>query len=178
LAINDWSGDGRSLLLTLAAPPEAASRVEGWLLPDIVTPAGTRTTVKLGTQSHSQFVPSSQAAQWITSDGVFVDGLAGPTPHRWQVGEDATIPHWRRDASELFFQENGFLWVVRAVSAPDFHFDGPPQQLFPLPNGFRIAGGQWAPGWDVTPDGQRFLVTNPPPDTPTSIAIITNWDVP
>jgi len=181
LAINDWSGDGRSLLLTIATPPDAASRVAAWLLADISTPeSATRSAVKLDqtASGHSQFVPSPRTPRWVTADGVLVQALPGTKPGQWAVGERAGAPHWRRDASELFFQENGFLWVIgRAVSAPDFQFEGPPRQLFPLPNGFRIAGGQWAPGWDVTPDGQRFLVTNPPPDNPTSIAIVTNWDL-
>ena len=108
---------------------------------------------------------------------MLVQSLPGTKPGQWPVGERAVIPHWRRDGSELFFQENGFLWVIgRAASAADLQFPEPPRRLFPLPPGFQIAGGQWAPGWDVTPDGQRFLVTNPPPDTPTSIAIITNWE--
>jgi len=177
-AINDWSGDGRSLLLTLAAAPGSESRIEGWLLNDIDASAATPTPVKLETRSgHSVFVPSPPAPKWITTDGLFVESLPGTKPGQWQVGERAAQPHWRRDASELFFQENGFLWVVgRDTSNAGFQFQGAQRQLFPLPPGFQVAVGQWAPGWDVTPDGQRFLVTNPPPDTPASIAIVTNWD--
>jgi len=179
LAINDWSRDGRSLLLTIAAPPESESRIEGWLLPDISIPAATRTPVKLETRTgHSQFVPSAQAPHWITSDGLFVEALPGTKPGQWQVGERATPPHWSRDGKELFFHENGFVWVVgRGDSTTDFQLRGQPRQLFRWPPGFQVASGQWAPGWDVTPDGQRFLVTNPPPDTPSSIAVITNWDL-
>jgi hypothetical protein len=62
-------------------------------------------------------------------------------------------------------------------SATDFRFSGQPQRLFPLPFAFQIAQGQAVTGWDVTPDGQRFLVVNPPPDAPASIQIVTNWDV-
>jgi hypothetical protein len=76
----------------------------------------------------------------------------------------------------LFFIDGGYLQVVERVeSATDFKFRG--QRLFPLPTAFQIAGGQWVPGWDVTPDGKRFVVVNPPPDVPGSIKIVTNWDV-
>ena len=78
----------------------------------------------------------------------------------------------------LFFIDGGYLQVVERVeSATDFKFRGQPQPLFKLPFAFQIAGGQWVPGWDVTPDGKRFVVVNPPPDVPGSIKIVTNWDV-
>jgi len=84
---------------------------------------------------------------------------------------------WSKDGREIFFHDGGYLQVAERVgSTTDFQFR-PPRRLFPLPFGFQIAAGQWAAAWDVTPDGQRFLVTNPPPDAPASIAVVTNWDV-
>jgi hypothetical protein len=104
--------------------------------------------------------------------------MPGAKPGPWQAGSgNARLSRWRRDGRELFFHDEGYLQVVERVgSTTDFKF-GPPRRLFPLPFGFQIAGGLVTPGWDVTPDGQRFLVTNPPPDAPASIAIVTNWDV-
>ena len=105
--------------------------------------------------------------------------MPGAEPGSWQVGSAAANhPRWRWDGLELFFNDDRHVQVVERVkSAADFKFRGPPQRLFPLPFAFQIAGGQMTPGWDVTPDGKRFLVVNPPPDVPTSIAIVTNWDV-
>ena len=104
--------------------------------------------------------------------------MGGAKPGRWPVGsEEAFHPRWRRDGRELFFIDGDYLQVVERVgSTTDFEF-GRPARLFELPDAFKIAGGQWVPGWDVTPDGQRFLVVNPPPDVPGSIKIVTNWDV-
>lgn len=105
-------------------------------------------------------------------------GMPGAKPGPWQVGsEDAGLARWRRDGREIFFHDGGYLQVAERVgSTTDFQFR-PPRRLFPLPFGFQIAAGQWVAAWDVTPDGQRFLVTSPPPDAPASIAIVTNWDV-
>ena len=105
-------------------------------------------------------------------------GMPGAKPGPWQVGsEDAGLARWRRDGREIFFHDGGYLQVAERVgSTTDFQFR-PPRRLFPLPFGFLIAAGQMVAAWDVTPDGQRFLVTSPPPDAPASIAIVTNWDV-
>jgi len=180
ILVNDWSGDGQYLLLTLFDTTNPG--IEVWLLPNPLSPSATRSPMRFETGGesigHVQFVPSQGPPLGITTDGVVVWGMPGTRPGPWQIGsENARLPRWRRDGRELFFHDGGYLQVVERVgSTTDFKF-GPPRRLFPLPFGFQIAGGQWAPGWDVTPDGQRFLVTNPPPDTPASIAIVTNWDV-
>jgi hypothetical protein len=130
-------------------------------------------------RGHAQFVPSSKGPPLgITTSGVMVHGMGGAKPGPWPVGsEDAVHPRWRRDGRELFFVDGGYLQVVERVG-PTTHFEfGPPKPLFQLPDAFQIAGGQWVPGWDVTPDGKRFLVVNPPPDVPGSINVVTNWEV-
>jgi serine/threonine protein kinase/Tol biopolymer transport system component len=178
MAINDWSGDGQYMLLTIFETTKP--RAESWLLPNPLNPSATREPVRVETsKGHPQFVPSQGPPRWITTDGVVVQGMPGAKPGSWQVGSAAANhPRWRWDGLELFFNDDRFLQVVERVkSETDFKFRGPPQRLFPLPFAFQIAGGQMTPGWDVTPDGKRFLVVNPPPDMPTSIAIVTNWDV-
>jgi len=178
ILINDWSGDGQHLLLTVfdTAKPGIALL----LLPSPSNPSAPHAPVRFETKGigHAQFVPSTGPPLGITTDGVTVFGMPGTKPGPWQVGsENSTLPRWSRDGRELFFHDGGYLQVVERVGPPaDFKF-GPPRRLFPLPFGFQIAAGQWVPGWDVTPDGQRFLVVNPPPDVPASIAIVTNWDV-
>ena len=176
--INDWSGDGQYLLLAIREMSTPGSRY--WLLPNPLNPSANHNPVRLETrgQGHVHFVPSKGPPLAITSNGVVVEGMPGAKPGPWQAGSgNARLSRWRRDGRELFFHDDGYLQVVERVgSTTDFRF-GPPRRLFPLPFGFQIAGGLVTPGWDVTPDGQRFLVTNPPPDAPTSIAIVTNWDV-
>jgi hypothetical protein len=176
--INDWSGDGQHLLLTVFDTPKTGIAL--LLLPNPLSPSAPHDPVRFETNGigHAQFVPSKGAPLGITTDGVMVHGMPGTKPGPWQVGsENAQISRWSRSGRELFFHDGGYLQVAERVGpAADFKF-GPPRRLFPLPFGFLIAAGQWVPVWDVTPDGQRFLVTNPPPDAPASIAIVTNWDV-
>jgi hypothetical protein len=179
VAINDWSGDGQYLLLTTYET--TTSRLEHWLLREPLNPSATREPVRLetGGRYHPSFVPSEGPPLAISTDGVMVFGMPGEKPGPWRVGgEGAFHARWRRNGLELFFHDEGYLQVIERIdSATDFRFRGQPQRLFPLPFAFQIAQGQAATGWDVTPDGQRFLVVNPPPDTPASIQIVTNWDV-
>jgi hypothetical protein len=50
------------------------------------------------------------------------------------------------------------------------------RQLFVPPPAFGPAAGQYAHGWDVSPDGRRFLTTLPPPDIPArAITVVMNW---
>ena len=178
ILINDWSGDGQYLLLTIFNNTKPGT--SHWLLPNPLSPSAKHEPVRFetGDRGHVQFVPSKGLPLGITTDGVMVLGMPGAKPGPWQVGsEDAGLARWRRDGREIFFHDGGYLQVAERVgSTTDFQFR-PPRRLFPLPFGFQIAAGQWAAAWDVTPDGQRFLVTNPPPDAPASIAIVTNWDV-
>jgi hypothetical protein len=97
---------------------------------------------------------------------------------RLDTGNNSRHPRWSGQGKEMFLADGNYLAVFRPTWTPTLKFPSqPPQMLFQFPLAFRIAFGQWAPGWDVTPDGQRFLVTNPSLDTPaTSIAIVTNWD--
>ena len=179
VAINDWSGDGQYLLLTTYET--TTTRLEHWLLREPLNPSATREPVRfeMGGRYHPSFVPSEGPPLAITTDGVIVHGMPGEKPGPWRVGnEDAFHARWRRDGLELFFHDEGYLQVVERIDpATDFRFRGQPQRLFPLPFAFQIAQGQAATGWDVTLDGQRFLVVNPPPDLPGSIQIVTNWDV-
>lgn len=148
ILINDWSGDGQYLLLTLFDTSNPG--IEVWLLPNLSSPSVTRGPVRFDTGGrgigHVQFVPSQGPPLGITTDGVVVRGMPGTKPGPWQIGsENARLPRWRRDGRELFFHDDGYLQVVeRAGSTTDFKF-GPPRRLFPRPFGFQIAGGQWAP---------------------------------
>jgi eukaryotic-like serine/threonine-protein kinase len=178
VSINDWSGDGQYLLLTISNTPEPGASI--WLLPNPLSPSAKHEPERFETRGrgHVQFVPSKGPPLGITTDGVIVFGMPGAKPGPWQVGsEDAGLARWRSDGREIFFHDGGYLQVAERVgSTTDFQFRSP-RRLFPLPFGFQIAAGQHAAGWDVTPDGQRFLVTNPPTDAPALIAIVTNWDV-
>jgi Tol biopolymer transport system component len=77
-------------------------------------------------------------------------------------------PMWRRDGTELYFVGSDSSIMAAATTLGATASAGVPRQLF------RIAGG--ITGYDVRPDGERFLIVTPSaqlPDNP--ITVILNW---
>ena len=103
--------------------------------------------------------------------------------HRAQVSIDGgSEPIWRRDGREMYYLQNvsagGALKVrVMAVSVtttPTFSA-GTPHMLFEGP--FRGDGGSFR-NYDVTPDGQRFLMVQEvqrPPARVSQMVLVQHW---
>jgi serine/threonine-protein kinase len=83
-----------------------------------------------------------------------------------------TEPRWSRDGRELFFESDGQLTVVRVAPGPVFA-PGNPTTLFSLA-GYRRARNRQQ--YDVSPDGQRFLMIREHPSTANRGAVyVENW---
>ena len=66
--------------------------------------------------------------------------------------------------------------TVDVGDGPVFHASSP-RRLFDAPPAILVSIGQYAPGYDVTADGQQFVTTFPTPETPpSSITIVLNWN--
>jgi dipeptidyl aminopeptidase/acylaminoacyl peptidase len=77
-----------------------------------------------------------------------------PTGARWQVSPDGgVVPRWREDGKELFYVAAG-----DTMTAVPIHLGATPTIATPE-SLFRFRSAMPTPtGWDVTPDGQRFLI--------------------
>jgi hypothetical protein len=79
----------------------------------------------------------------------------------------ASNPRWRRDGRELFYVEPARRALMTAtVGAGKTFSAGTPVQLFVKES---------MPYYDVSNDGQRFLVFEKPPDGVLSIHVVQNW---
>jgi Tol biopolymer transport system component len=169
----DLSRDGRYLLFTVNSPKTFN---DVWLLPMdgpgtptplIQTPAG---------ESEARFSPDMRWVSYTSNVSGHTEIYVRPfnpasagtlTGAVTQISKDGgTMARWRKDSKELFY-----LSAAGAVTAVDIAGPGPivgtPKVLFTLPSG--------AP-WDVTPDGQRFLVGLPPVAAGLApITVVTNW---
>jgi eukaryotic-like serine/threonine-protein kinase len=69
------------------------------------------------------------------------------------TSDGGRTPLWRGDGRELFyFSAEGMVMAAEVKSGAAFQA-GPPKPLFPAPAGVLF--------WDVSPDGQRFLMPSP-----------------
>jgi Tol biopolymer transport system component len=106
-----------------------------------------------------------------------------PSGNKWQISTGGGFqPRWRRDGKELFFvagQDLGgpvphdVMAVAVDTSSDGVFKAGVSQKLFTVVTGAGTANGNT---WDVTPDGQRFLVSSPSTRTAVPpITVVVNW---
>jgi len=157
---DDWSSDGR--FVSLGTLPASGKRnFQLWVL----SMAGDRKATPFATdapiQEDSRFSPD---AQWIAyksnesgTSEVYVRPFPGPGG-KWQVSTaGGGSPRWRRDGKELFYLSvDNKIMAVPVRLSPTFQA-GPPVALFKLSG----SGEAFGSSYDVTADGQRFLVNNP-----------------
>jgi len=92
---------------------------------------------------------------------------------KWRISsEGGSAPAWRGDGKELFYQSaDGGLMASLLTTAEGLRAEAP-KRLF----GVRIKEFEFARQFDVTPDGQRFLVnTLEEPARSEPIRLIVNW---
>lgn len=90
---------------------------------------------------------------------------------KFQIGA-GTQPRWRRDGKEIFYiAPGGRMMAVPVDSGPDYFRPGAPRPLFEV--NFDPQGSQAE--YDVTRDGQRFLIAQPVAGNDTPITVIMNW---
>src|SRR5207237_8055950 len=93
---------------------------------------------------------------------------------RWQATTSGgEYPRWRRDGKELFYMApDGKLMSMRVSGGTGFHASAP-EPLFVAPLA-PLFGPVY--GYDVSADGQRFLISVPVHDAAqTPITVVLNW---
>jgi eukaryotic-like serine/threonine-protein kinase len=171
----DWSPDGRSLLFGIG---DFASSGQIWMLPL----DGNRKPVSLVqgnfVAANARFSPDGH---WIaynsTESGrpeVYVMPF-GSGVGKWQVsGAGGVLPVWRHDGKELFYWSlDNTLASVSIQLKSDAVEVGAPHPLFRLRNPVGNIG--LTSPYDVTGDGQRFIVIETPEQASKPITLVTNW---
>jgi len=95
-----------------------------------------------------------------------------PGGGKWQVSPGGGwAPHWRRDGKEIFYLSSDNKMMSAEVRANGSNFEiGAVKPLFETrPN--RMYGG-----YDVSADGQRFVIAYETGQSNAAITLIVNWD--
>jgi eukaryotic-like serine/threonine-protein kinase len=175
LVPNSWTPDGSALVVTYQGGVWLLSR-DGKTEPRRLLTFGTGAEFS----PDGRWLASSQGRAAERSQ-VYVH----PYPaldRREQVSvENGISPAWRRDGRELYYVENASadgplkirMMAVPITTTPTFTA-GTPRMLFEGP--FRTDGP--FRGYDVTPDGQRFLMVQEvaqPPARVSQMVLVQNW---
>ena len=129
--------------------------------------------------------PSNETAPRFSPDGhfiayasdesgrfeIYVRPYPGPGG-KWQIStEGGTEPVWNPQGRELFYRSGNKMMAVDVATQLTFSA-GKPKMLFegryvPTPRSF--------PDYDVSPDGQRFLMLKANEQASTQINVVLNW---
>ncbi|MGA9885000.1 MAG: protein kinase [Candidatus Acidiferrales bacterium] len=126
-----------------------------------------------------QFSPDGRWMAYVSDESgrneIYVQPYPGPGG-KYQISTDGgTEPVWNRNGRELFYRSGDKMMSVDITTEPSFSA-GNPKMLF---QGGYISNTAGAfPAFDVSPDGQRFLMLKPVTQqqaAPTQINVVLNW---
>jgi eukaryotic-like serine/threonine-protein kinase len=170
----DWSRDGRFILYEDFTPQ---NRSDLWVLPlfgdkkpqlFLQTPFG---------ETMGRFSPDGKWIAYVSDESgasqVYVQPFP-PSGGKWQLStKGGFTPRWRSDGRELFYlSPDRQLMSVDVNSAGATFEASSPKALFQT----QVDVANISNRYDVSPDGQRFLMSLPVENTISPpITVITNW---
>ncbi len=171
--VSSWSPDGRALAFTDFDPVTGG---DIWVFPlqgrraphpFLRTPFNERA---------ARFSPDGRWLAYVSnesgSDEVYVQPFPGPEG-KWQVSTNGgTEPVWSPKGGELFYRSGEKMMAVNVVSGQTFSAENP-RVLF---EGRFVPTRRGDATYDVSPDGQRFLmVKRNQQSTPAQLNVVLNW---
>jgi serine/threonine-protein kinase len=129
-------------------------------------------------ESVPQFSPDGRRLAYISNETGRWEIYVQPYPAsggKWQIStEGGTEPVWNRNGRELFYRNGDKMMAVDITAQPNFTA-GKPRVLF---EGHYVPPPGTSPNYDVSPDGQRFLMIKPSDAgdaAPSQINVVLNW---
>jgi len=169
--VASFSPDGQLLTFNARAPETG---LDLWVRPLNGTKPPQLFLRTRFTEAGPKFSPDGRWISYVSDESgqyeVYVRSYQGPGG-KWQVSTQGGGEQiWSRDGSELFYR-NGNKWMVVAVDLqPEFKAETP-QLMFEGP--YVDVGGV---SFDVTADGERFLLLEPAAQSPvTHLNVVLNW---
>jgi Tol biopolymer transport system component len=179
--VQDWSPDGRYLLYS-----DVRATADLWMLPldgaDRTPVPAVQTPFE---ETDGQFSPDGKWIAYTSNEAgrneVYVtasDPKPGGARERWPVSvSGGHAPRWRGDGKELFYVAADNRSVMSAqvrVSATAVETSAP-AQLFAVPMSGVAADPSFT--YDVTSDGNRFLMLEPTAVQTSPLTVLVNWQM-
>jgi Tol biopolymer transport system component len=158
----DWSRDGRYILYREVAP--GTTGMDLWALP-LDRTADRKPFPLLQTRFNEGGGRFSPDGKWLAYDSnetgttqIYVQAFPSPASGsggKWQISHDGGQDvRWRGDGRELYWvTPGGKIMAAEIQAGPSGVRSGTPRELFTAPIYTATSGS-----FDVSPDGQRFLL--------------------
>ena len=171
-----WSPDGATLAFVQQSPDTG----NDIFLLDLQSRRITPFLNSGANEAYPEFSPDGRWIAYASDESgrmeVYVRPFPGPGG-KWLISQDGGVaPVWTRDGKQLFYYQldGGQIWAVD-VRADGGFSASKPRPLFKAPGWM---SGDPVRSWDVSPDGQRFLmvmieVAKPVPLT--EMVLVMNW---
>jgi Tol biopolymer transport system component len=166
----DWSRDGKNILVRETNELWYLTWPERTLKPLLQPKWVVRS---------AQFSPDGRWIAYSSNESGGMEIYVSPFPNmtsKWQVSSGGgQEPRWRRDGKELFYlSPDGKMMAVPIIAGASFE-SGSPVTLFQTHRRQPIASFDLF-SYDVSPDGQRFLITTKLDEAETApLSVLLNW---
>ncbi len=136
---------------------------------------------------HPVFSPDAKWMAYVSDESGTSEVYVQSVPAgggKWLVsGGGGSEPLWAPDGKRLFYRSEGLnpkglvlvqVWLVEVETSPTFS-PKKPKLLFEQPG---LGVGEPTPGWDITPDGERFLMVKLEERRAqpiTEMVLVQNW---
>ena len=177
--LEDWSSDGRWVVYTYDNRETGGNDL--WMLPGAGDTKPEPFQRNRFDEWGARFSPNSEWVAFVTDEsGTFEIYV---TPFRRSGSRSAVsigggiAPRWRRDGKELFYitSDGKSVMAVPVELAPSFKA-GAPVRLFAIGSETGFRGRARNVPYDVSPDGQRFLINVATAEPASSrITVVMNW---
>jgi dipeptidyl aminopeptidase/acylaminoacyl peptidase len=177
-----FSPDGRFLAFD-AKDPDTSD--DAWALPlDGSSPAIPVAHTRFG-EGSPKFSPDGRWIAYSSDESgrpqVYVQAFPGPGPKLQISNGGGTDPIWRKSGGELYYHNLTDMMAVSYTSSSEFRASAPKrlwQWQYSAGNGASCGmPGVSSSNYDVTPDGQRFLMVKEQsaPLGGTKVVVVLNW---
>ena len=181
---DSWSSDGRTLSLTVF-DSQGSANASGAIWTLSLDEGGETTfffDLPESGERLSQFSPDGRWLAYSSGPGGNIEVFVQPFPAtgaRYQVTKDGGAhPGWSRDGTEIFYRGTSNRTVRVVDVATDSGFSFGTERALPIAGHLTFNDSR---DYDITPDGQRFLMIFPQGETDSTepstqrINVVLNW---
>ena len=176
-----WSHDGRFFLYSVADPGTKTDLLYRECRKDGTCAEPSVFLKTSANEAAAQFSPDGHFVVYVSDESGRNEVYVRDFPkgaRKWQISADGGIaPRWSRDGREIFFVDRTWMKTAAVTARPAFGGKAPVTLFENRHLRLITAGGISAyPEYDVSADGNRFLVLDRPAgEPPLAIHVVHNW---